>query len=116
MRRLLIDENFNEPLLLALLSILPDLDVVRAREVGLGRATDRQLLLWAEDHGRIVLTHDLRTMPEHAAAHLSTGRALPGVIIVNQHRPAKTILSELQLVMQCALPEDLQDQVLILPL
>ena len=44
---------------------------------------DRALLLWAERHGRILVSHDKKTLPRHLAAHLSQGRHLPGLFFIS---------------------------------
>lgn len=69
--RLLIDQNFDHDILRGLERRIPNLDAVTAHEEGLSEVSDPELLLWAADAGRILLTHDLRTiypaMPESAS-------------------------------------------------
>jgi hypothetical protein len=43
---------------------------------------DPGLLLWAEDHGFVVVSSDVRTMPLHHRAHLEAGRHCPGVFLI----------------------------------
>ena len=52
----LADENFDGKLLGGLLNRLPELDVVRVQEVGLSGVGDPEVLYWAADQGRILLT------------------------------------------------------------
>ena len=52
MLRLISDQNFNGPILRGLFRRQPDLDPVRAFDVGLATATDPVLLAWAAEEGR----------------------------------------------------------------
>src|SRR5688572_15614367 len=80
----LADENFNGVVLRAFLDRMPSLDVVRAQDVGLARADDPGVLEWAARNGRILLTHDVRTMTRHAIERVRAGRPMPGVVEVGR--------------------------------
>jgi len=60
--RLLTDENFNGNILRGLMRRLPELDIVRAQDVGLMNTDDPDILEWAASEGRILLIHDDRTI------------------------------------------------------
>ena len=66
MLRLLIDHNVDYDILRGLFHRLPQLDAVTAFEIGMSKATDAELLNWAALAGRVLVTHDLQTMPGHA--------------------------------------------------
>ena len=51
---------------------------------GLHSLSDLQVLTLTAQEGRIVVTHDHRTMPGHFATFITT-QASPGVIIIPQH-------------------------------
>jgi predicted nuclease of predicted toxin-antitoxin system len=78
MLRLLIDQDLDHVILRGLLLRVPNADVITAHQVGLSDAPDPDLLAWAEEQKRIVVTHDRRTMPSHAAVHLGNVRATAG--------------------------------------
>jgi hypothetical protein len=62
------------------------LDVVRVgdpADLPLGSA-DPALLLWAEQHGRILISRDERTLPAHLATHLQAGHHSPGIFILRR--------------------------------
>ncbi len=67
MRRLLFDQDFNHNILRGFFLRLPNLDGVTALEAALNEAPDPELLDWAAHQHRIVVTHDVNTMPDHAS-------------------------------------------------
>lgn len=60
--KFLADENLDGRLLRALLRRLPNADVVRAIDVDLESVGDPEVLEWAANRDRVVLTHDVNTM------------------------------------------------------
>ena len=62
MLRLVSDENFNDPIVRGLFHRLPEMDLVRVYDEGMARIKDPDLLAWAAEKGRIVVTHDCNTM------------------------------------------------------
>jgi predicted nuclease of predicted toxin-antitoxin system len=57
----LADENFNNQIVRGVLRQSPDIDIVRVQDVGLSGADDPDILAWAAQERRIVLTHDVAT-------------------------------------------------------
>jgi len=53
---------------------IPNLDAVTALEAGLSNAQDYELLAWADEAQRIIVTHDRRTMPAHAARRMKEAK------------------------------------------
>lgn len=81
------------------------LDAVRVGQTGdlpFG-SDDRTILLWAEREGRILVTEDKRTMPDHLAAHLAAGHHVPGILIV---RGGITITTLIEVLVQVAHASD----------
>lgn len=62
MLKLAADENFNNNILRGLLRSEPGLDVVRVQDIGLKGADDPTVLEWSAREGRILLTHDVKTI------------------------------------------------------
>jgi hypothetical protein len=115
MLRLLIDHNFKEDILRGLLLRVPNLDAKTAREVSLDRTPDPELLAWAAKEGRIIVTHDIRTMPGHAADRMAAGETVAGVIIVPQLWPIGRSIDELELLVVCTEPSEWENLVRHLP-
>lgn len=102
MLRLLADENFNSDIVRGLLLRQPDTDIVRVQDVGLAGADDPEVLAWAADNGRIVLTHDRATMPEYAYERVAAGEEMAGVFILNDRFPVGRAIDEILLMMACS--------------
>jgi hypothetical protein len=102
MLRLLIDQDLDQDILRGLLRRVPELDAVTAYEVGKSEAADPELLAWAADAGRVLVTHDRRTMPAHAASRIAAGNDIAGVIVVPRRIPIGTVIDELEIVVMCS--------------
>lgn len=113
--RFAADENLNERLVLALLRRLPSLDILRVRDTPVAAGSDGEVLAWAAAEGRIVITHDGRTMPAEAWVRIAAGLPLPGLVIVPGDAPARAILEHLALIAEAGAPGDVRDRVLFLP-
>lgn len=117
MIRFLTDENFNGRILRGVLRQVPDLDVVRAQDVAAiyGR-DDPAVLEWAASQDRVLLTHDVSTMRQHAYRRILAGEAMPGVFEVNADLPIGLAVEELVLIARGSLPGEWGGQVRYLPL
>jgi hypothetical protein len=114
--RLAADHNFDERIVRALVDRLPGLDVVRLREAGLAEAPDPQVLEWAADQERVLLTHDHATLPGHAYERTRRGRRMPGVVEVPPTMPLSRAVDDLVLLAECSHDGEWEGQVLYLPL
>src|SRR5207248_10975362 len=102
MLRLLADENFNGDIVRGLLLRQPDLDMVRVQDLGLAGADDPDILAWAAENNRIVLTHDRATMVDYAYERVAAGEGMPGVFILNDRFPIGQAIQETLLMVGCS--------------
>ena len=79
MLSLLIDENLNQRILRGLRRAVPGLDFTITQNIGLKGAIDPDVLARAADTRRIVVTHDLRTLPKHAYARIRQASRCQGL-------------------------------------
>ncbi len=114
--RFLADENFNNDLLRALLRRLPDLDIIRVQDTAIAGADDPTLLAWAADEGRILLTHDARTIPGFAYARLRATLPLPGVVVVAASATIGDALDDLLVMIGARSDEEWPGQAQFVPL
>lgn len=113
--RFLADENFSGRIIRGLVRLVPhaDIELVTATRRG---ATDRDLLAYAAQCGRILLTHDVSTMTDAAYERIAAAKPMPGVIAVPEELSIGTAVYELQVVAECGLPGDFAHNVVFLPI
>jgi predicted nuclease of predicted toxin-antitoxin system len=116
MIRLLIDQNFNEHIIVGLVRRGTTLDLVHVRDVGLSAAPDAAILEWAANQGRVLLTHDRRTIPRFAYARVVAGQPMPGVFLVSDDMAIGQAIDEILLAVHCLDPEECKDLVKYFPL
>jgi hypothetical protein len=93
-----------------------DLDIVRAQDVGLTGTSDEELLAWAADQKRVLLTHDVSTITAHAYRRVMKGEPMPGVFEVSRHVPIRAAVEDIILLSECSNPSEWEGQVRYLPL
>src|SRR5262245_65832287 len=102
MLRLLIDQNFDHDILQGLYRRIPNLDAVTTFDEGLSEAPDPELLAWAAENGRILVTHDYQTMPDHVADRIAAGGRVAGVVIVPQQLQVRRAIDDPVLIVMCS--------------
>lgn len=116
MIRLLVDQNFNGHILDGLTRRDPGLEMLHVREVGLAAAQDPSLLEWAATQGRVLLTHDRRTIPAFAYSRVAAGQPRPGVFLISDEMPVAQAIDEILLAVHCLSPDECKDIVKYFPL
>lgn len=116
MLKFLADEDLNNRILRGLLRLQPDLDIIRVQDTHLGGSPDQEVLEWATLHDRILVTHDVSTMTQFAYSRMRTGQTIAGIIEVPQSMPVGQAISDLLLMAEAYLPEELENRIAYLPL
>jgi hypothetical protein len=116
MLQLISDHNFSGRVLRGLRRRIPDLNLVRALDEGLAQVDDPLLLEWAAAENRILLTHDVNTIPGFANARVEAGLPMAGVFLVAAAMPIGQAIDELVLAIQCSTQEEWKDFVTYFPL
>lgn len=116
MLRLLADENFNGEIVRGLLLRQPGLDIVRVQDIGLAGAEDPEILGWAAENRRIVLTHDLATMSDYAFERVAAAEDMAGVFILNDRFPIGRAIEEILIMATCTEQEEWSGRAVHLPL
>jgi len=113
--RFLADANFNADISAALRRIEPSIDFESAEDAGLRGLPDPLVLSVAADRARILVTHDVATMPVHFAEFV-TQRESPGVLIVRQKLRISLAIEELLLVWAASEAKEWRNLLQYLPL
>src|SRR5271165_1682591 len=115
MLRLVSDENFNGDIVRGLFRRQPDLELIRVQDVGLMHTPDPDILEWAPSQGRVLLSHDVSTVPPAAYQRLAAGKPMPGVFVVPDRMPIGRAIDELLFLSVDVNLDAWKDQVLFLP-
>jgi hypothetical protein len=114
--RFLADHDLNEHIILGVRRREPTLEFTRVRDVGLSDRPDPEILDYAKQHGFLVVSHDVNTMPAEAYGRLSSGKGITGLFMVPQTAPVSIIIEDLLLIWSSSETEEWRDQVNFLPL
>jgi hypothetical protein len=96
--RFLADVNFNNRIVIGLRRRAPSVDIITVQDLGLRQTPDPQVLLEACELDRILVTHDVNTMPLHCTALLTSlpvGKPSPGIMQIAQEMPIGMASQEL---------------------
>jgi predicted nuclease of predicted toxin-antitoxin system len=113
--KIFIDHDFNHRILRGLIKLIPEADFVTAYEIGGIEKSDSEHILWATNENRLILTHDIRTFPSHAAALIEKGHEISGIILVPQNMPIGNAVEELELILSCGSSEEFKNLIIYLP-
>lgn len=116
MIRFVADENFNNQIVRGLLRLRPNLDIVRVQDVGLRSADDRTILDWAAQEQRILLSHDIQTIPRFSYERVKSGLSMPGVFVVSGDVEVIDVIEDILLLADYSLEGEWVNQVRFLPL
>jgi predicted nuclease of predicted toxin-antitoxin system len=81
--RLQADADLRVPIIKGLKRREPTIDFATAHDAGLAALDDRAVLALAAANGRLLVSHDVSTMPK-AFSHFIQEQTSPGVILISQ--------------------------------
>jgi hypothetical protein len=94
----------------------PAIDFQSAQELLTEAMEDPEVVAAAARQGRIVVSHDVNTMPEHFWRFLATHRHSPGLFLLPQTIPVAQAIEELVLIWAVSDAAEWEDRVVWLPL
>jgi hypothetical protein len=109
------DADLNQDIVQAVRRGEPAIDFQTAYEAGLAGLHDNVILERATQEGRIVVSHDRRTMPHHFAAFIAT-QTSAGVIIVPKSLSIRQAVEDLILIWAASEADEWVNQINSLPL
>lgn len=93
----------------------PAIDFQTAQDAYLDGMPDDEVLALAASEGRILVSHDRRTMPVHFA-HFITLQESAGVLLIEQRLNLGDAIDELLLIWEASEAEDWHNRIEFLPL
>ena len=109
------DADLNEDILTGVLRREPQIDFQTTDEADLHNRDDREVLRQAAGEGRILVTHDRRTMPRHFAEFITT-ETCPGLFIVSQRTDVRAVIEELIVIWAASEAEEWVNTLCTVPL
>jgi predicted nuclease of predicted toxin-antitoxin system len=88
---------------------------VQAYEAGAAGKDDLTVLQIAAEQNRILVSHDLRTMPQHFRDFVAR-QTSPGIILIPQELPLSTAIEQLVMIWLASEAEEWLKQIRFLPL
>jgi hypothetical protein len=113
--RFLADANFNQKIVAGLLLREPQIDFELPQNVIPEKMEVPQVLELGAARGRIVVTHDVRTMPDHFSDFVAD-EACPGMILVPKKMAIRAAIEDLLLIWQVSEAAEWIGQMRRLPL
>ncbi len=114
--RYLLDEHIDPAYRSGLLRIEPAISIRCIGDPGVPPrgAADPDVLSWCERYDTLLVTNNRRSMPRHLSAHVSAGRGLPGILVINPDAGIRRMLDTLWLIWATGESEIYRDQITFL--
>jgi hypothetical protein len=109
------DADLNIVILLATARHEPAIDFQTAEVAGLMGRTDPQVLGIAAREGRVLLTHDHKTMPRHFGDFIANNSS-PGLLVIPQHISPSAAVEDLLLIWTATEADEWINRICYLPL
>ena len=113
----LLDENVDLVYQTQLLQYNPDFVIRAIGNPGVpARGTpDPEILCWCEKHDFVLVTNNRSSMPVHLIDHITDGRHVPGILILNADLSIGENLKELILIAEGSFDDEYRDRIDYLP-
>lgn len=108
------DNDLNKAIVRAVVRREPTLDFRSAQAARLDRIADPEVLMDASRHGRILISHDFQTMPEHFREFIRENHS-PGVFLVPQHLPIGPVVDTLILIWAATEAGEWENRLCLIP-
>ncbi len=113
--RFLADEDLDSAILEGVRYREPTIDILDSKQAGYRGVKDPTLLEIAAQQGRILISHDRRTMTRYFCDRLAAGKSSLGLFIVPQQTVIGDVIELLVLIWTASQPNDWVDAITYLP-
>ena len=97
MIRFIADENFDGNIIDGLRSKYPHVDLITVQEAGLSGTPDPEILDWATQIDRVVLSRDKSTMKGDAEERLRQNQHVVGLLLTTDRMSRGTIIDQIEI-------------------
>jgi predicted nuclease of predicted toxin-antitoxin system len=109
------DADLNQTIVTGVLRRESKIDFQTATAAGLKGVKDSEVLAIAAQQGRILVSHDRKTMPSEFAVFITSNQS-SGVIIVSRKLPTEVVIEQLLLIWAASNAEEWINRIAKLPL
>ncbi len=114
--RFLFDEDCNARIVRGIRRRTSTFNLITIHEAELDSAKDFDVLAHAAMEGRVVVSHDVRTMTAYAKIRLLAGLPMAGLLLIPQAYPVGQAIEDLLLIAEVSTAEEWRGRVIFLPL
>lgn len=114
--RFLADADLNKAIVTGVLRREPSVDFLTANAAGLRGMKDDQVLAYGATGQRVLISHDVGTMPAHFRVFRDAGNRSAGVFLIPQSLDIGTAIDELVFIWLASEASDWVDRLEWLPL
>jgi len=111
----LADADLNRAIVCGVRHREPAISFLLADDAGLHGLPDPSVLELAADQRRILVSHDMSTMPPHFWQFLEKGRRSPGVVLVSQNVPLRDAIEGILTIWSVSWPSEMENQIVYIP-
>lgn len=116
MIRFMADADLNDAIVRGCRRREPSIDFLSASDANLEGVLDPDVLALAAAEGRVLVSHDFKTMPHHFGDFLQSRGSSPGLILVPQYMSIGQVIEELVLIWGASEAEEWKNRWRALPL
>jgi hypothetical protein len=109
------DADLNEDIVTGVRRRVPKIDFQTSHEAQLTNLPDSDVLVQAAREGRILVTHDRRTMPIHFGQFIENHES-PGLVVISQNADLLSAIEDLILIWTASEAEEHVNSIRTLPL
>jgi hypothetical protein len=109
------DADLNQIIVLATIRREPAIDFLTAEAADLFGLKDPEVLAAAAREGRVLVSHDQKTMPRHFAEFIAHTPS-PGLLLIPQHLSIVSVVEDLLLIWFASEAEEWVNRIRYLPL
>lgn len=113
--RFLADADLDNAIVQGVRRREPSIDFKSANDAGLEGLPDEKVLEIAAGEGRVLVSHDKRTMPVHFVARIRSGQRSPGVLLALPSASVGEVVESLLIIWSASGESDWADQIHYLP-
>ena len=113
--RFLADADLNKAIVTGVLRREPSVDFLNAHQAGLREMKDPEVLALAAKDQRVLVSHDVGTMPKHFRTFQSAGKVSSGVFLIPQTLDIGAAVEELLLIWLASDASEWRDRLEWLP-